>query len=68
MARDELNTPNEAADYWKVQIETVWRWCRQGTLPVVKIDKYWRVNKADLDRFIASQRGRSAAQGEEQHG
>jgi len=68
MTQDELLTPDEAAAYLKVPVVTVWRWCRQGTLPAVKIGKYWRVDKAALARFITSQGGRLAAQGTGQHG
>jgi excisionase family DNA binding protein len=63
MSQEELLTPNEAAAYLKVPVETVWRWCRQGTLPAAKIGKYWRVDKKQLDAFIASQRVRPTEQG-----
>lgn len=65
MSQEELITPNEAAAYLKVPVVTVWRWCRQGTLPSVKIGKYWRVDKRELDRFIASSQFRSPSQGKE---
>ncbi|MHB1357149.1 MAG: helix-turn-helix domain-containing protein [Anaerolineae bacterium] len=65
MSQEELITPNEAAAYLKVPVVTVWRWCRQGTLPSVKIGKYWRVDKRELDRFIASSQFRSTSQGKE---
>ena len=55
MSQEALLTPSETAAYLKVPVETVWRWCRRGTLPAVKIGKYWRVDKEELDRFIASQ-------------
>ena len=50
--QDEMLTPTEVATYLKVPIHTVWRWCRQGTLPAVKIGKYWRVSRAKLDAYI----------------
>ena len=52
MERDALLTPREAAEYLKVPIETIWRWCREGTLPAVKIGKYWRVPMDQLALFI----------------
>lgn len=64
MSQEELLTPNEAAAYLKVPVETVWRWCRQGILPAAKIGKYWRVDKRELDAFIASQRGRTTGTGQ----
>ena len=48
MERDAMLTPKEAAEYLKVPIETIWRWCRQGTLPAVKIGKYWRIPRKEL--------------------
>ena len=54
MERDEMLTPKEVAEYLKVPIETIWRWCREGTLPAVKIGKYWRVPADQLAVFIQS--------------
>ena len=68
MSQEELLTPNEAAAYLKVPVVTVWRWCRQGILPAVKIGKYWRVDKRELDRFIASSRFRPPSQEKEEQG
>ena len=56
MQADELLTPNEVADFLKVPVKTVWRWCRNGTLPAVKIGKYWRIPQDELNVFIATQR------------
>lgn len=54
MKQGEMLTPNEVAEYLKVPLHTVWRWCRQGTLPAVKIGKYWRIPRDELDSFIKS--------------
>ena len=54
MSADEMLTPNEVADLLKVPIETVWRWCRNETLPAVKIGKYWRIPRDELVAFIKS--------------
>ena len=54
MERDALLTPRETAEYLKVPIATIWRWCREGTLPAVKIGKYWRVPLDQLTLFIQS--------------
>ena len=54
MSQEALLTPSEVAAYLKVPVQTIWRWCRRGTLPAVKIGKYWRVDKEELGRFIAS--------------
>jgi excisionase family DNA binding protein len=67
MSLDTLLTPDETATYLKVSVQTVWRWCRQGTLPAVKIGKYWRVDRKELDRFIASQTPSAPRHKEAQH-
>ena len=54
MERDAMLTPREAAEYLKVPVETIWRWCREGTLPAIKIGKYWRVPADQLTMFIKS--------------
>ena len=54
MDKDGMLTPKEVAAYLKVPIETVWRWCRDSTLPAVKIGKYWRIPRDELDVFIKS--------------
>jgi len=52
MRKNEMLTPSEVADYLKVPIQTIWRWCRRGTIPAVKIGKYWRIPGDELDAFI----------------
>ena len=52
MRKRELLTPDEVADYLKVPVTTIWRWCRENTIPAVKIGKYWRIPASDLDDFI----------------
>lgn len=62
--QEEMLTPEEVAEYLKVPIQTIWRWCRQGTLPAVKIGKYWRVPREKLDAFIEAElQERSEANG-----
>ena len=54
MQTDEMLTPNEVADLLKVPTKTIWRWCRNETLPAVKIGKYWRIPRDELVAFIKS--------------
>ncbi|HID85927.1 MAG TPA: DNA-binding protein [Anaerolineae bacterium] len=64
MINNEMLTPREVAEYLKVPIQTIWRWCRTGTLPAVKIGKYWRIPRNELEAFIktSANRGPQAAQ------
>ena len=64
MQTDEMLTPNEVADLLKVPTETVWRWCRNETLPAVKIGKYWRIPRDELVAFIRVQGKKPVDEGE----
>lgn len=35
-----------------VKESTVWRWCREGRLPCMKIGKHWRVRREALEDFL----------------
>ncbi len=48
METDEILTVDEVAVYLKVAGATVRRWCRDGTLPALKIGHQYRVRAADL--------------------
>ncbi len=56
MEKDELLTPEEVAEYLKVPVETIWRWCRNGDIPAIKIGKYWRIPEDELRAFIKAKR------------
>jgi excisionase family DNA binding protein len=64
MVNDEMLTPIEVSDFLKVPVETIWRWCRNETLPAVKIGKYWRIPKDRLDAFVDPKGNKTLAQGE----
>jgi excisionase family DNA binding protein len=52
MQQDEMLTPQELAAYLKVPLHTVWRWCREGTVPAIKIGRCWRVSSKELAAFF----------------
>ena len=62
MQLEEMLTPQEVAAYLKVPLQTIWRWCREGTVPAVKIGRYWRVPSNDLAAFIAARRSKPIGQ------
>ena len=35
-----------------VKETTVWRWCREGRLPCLKVGKHWRVRRQALEDFL----------------
>jgi len=51
MAKEVL-TAEEVAAYLNVTPVTVYRWCREGRLPCVKMGRVWRVRRAALDTFL----------------
>lgn len=55
MSENEMLTPQEVADYLKVSVETIWRWCRNDTLPAVKIGKYWRIPRDEFESVIETE-------------
>lgn len=42
----------DVAEYLGVEQTTVQRWCREGSLPCMKIGKYWRIRREALERFL----------------
>jgi excisionase family DNA binding protein len=32
--------------------DTVWRWCREGNLPCLKVGKHWRIRREALEDFL----------------
>lgn len=49
---DELLGAEEVAGLLGVKETTVWRWCREGTVPCLKVGKHWRVRREALDAFL----------------
>ena len=42
----------EVAGYLGVGQVTVYRWCREGSLPCVKIGRRWRIRRGALEEFV----------------
>jgi len=49
--KDLLDTEDVAA-YLGVGQVTVWRWCRDGSLPCLKIGREWRIRREALEHFL----------------
>lgn len=54
----ELLSAGDVAELMGVKETTVWRWCREGNLPCLKVGKHWRLRREALDDFL-KQRERS---------
>src|SRR5215203_1762724 len=48
----QLLGTEEVAEYLGVGQVTVYRWCREGSLPCLKIGRRWRVRREALEEFI----------------
>jgi excisionase family DNA binding protein len=49
---EELLGVEEVAEYLGVGQVTVYRWCREGSLPCLKIGRCWRVRRDALAEFV----------------
>src|ERR671914_1408687 len=52
-ANDELLEVPQIARYLRVSDVTIYRWCREGRLPCLKLGNSWRVRRSALEDFLA---------------
>lgn len=50
--RKELLGVTEVAEYLGVGTVTVYRWCREGRLPCLKVGRSWRIRREALEDFL----------------
>ena len=48
----ELLGAEDVAGLLGVKESTIWRWCREGRLPCLKVGKRWRVRRDALEEFL----------------
>ena len=48
----------EVAERLKVSRRTVYRWIQAGDLPAYKLGQEWRIQGADLEKFLEERRTR----------
>jgi excisionase family DNA binding protein len=48
----ELLGAEDVAEVMGVKETTVWRWCREGRLPCLKVGKHWRLRRETLEDFL----------------
>jgi len=53
-ATRELLSVEEVAEYLGVVPMTIYRWCREGRLPCLKIGRVWRIRREALEDFLKS--------------
>ena len=57
---EQLYTPQEVADYLKVDVRTVYRWLRDGELNALRFRREYRISETDLRDFLERHRTRGA--------
>lgn len=48
----DLLAADDVASLVGVKETTVWRWCREGRLPCLKVGKHWRIRRDVLEDFL----------------
>src|SRR5215213_7513396 len=48
----ELLGAEEVAGLLGVKDTTLYKWCKEGKLPCLKVGKHWRVRRGDLEDFL----------------
>lgn len=56
MTTDKYYTIEEVAKLLKVAYLTVYRWIQSGKLTAYKAGKQYRIEKADLEKFLKKQK------------
>ena len=54
--RSEFITPEEVAQILRINVLTVYRYIRKGSLGAIRIGRGYRIGRGDLDTFIESNR------------
>lgn len=49
-------TPKEVSSLLQVSVYTVRRWIKDGELPAYKVGRLWRIDKAELDKWLGGRR------------
>ncbi len=49
---EELLSADDVARYLELEPVTIYRWCRDGRLPCLKLGKVWRIRRSALDAFL----------------
>ncbi len=55
---EQLYTPQEVADYLKVDVRTVYRWLREGKMNAIRFQREYRIAESDLRDFLERRRTR----------
>src|SRR4028119_1091955 len=48
----ELLAATDVAELVGIKETTVYKWCKEGKLPCLKVGKHWRIRQGDLEDFL----------------
>lgn len=52
MSQQKLYTPKEISMMLKLNIQTIWRYFREGKIKTIKIGGGYRVKESDLEQYL----------------
>lgn len=52
----EYFTPQEIATKLKIDMSTVYRWIKDGSLKAIKIGHVWRISESELNRILGEEK------------
>jgi excisionase family DNA binding protein len=52
---EALLSAENVAEYFGVKTTTVYRWCKEGRIPCLKIGKHWRMRRGQLVDFLEAE-------------
>lgn len=48
----KLLTAEQVAEHLQIQLQSIYKWLRNGYLPGIKIGRRWRIREKDLKEFF----------------
>jgi excisionase family DNA binding protein len=58
MIFEPLLTAEEAAEHLRIHVKTIQKLAREGSIPCVRMGKYWRFRLSALDQWVTAQQNR----------
>ena len=55
---DSLMAVEEVAKYLKVEESTIYTWAKGGKLPAIKVSRFWRFKKEDIDNWLEEKKNK----------
>jgi len=63
MTDEHFLTADEVMDYLQINVRTVYRLVKKGTIPALRVGRLWRFRKRDIDAWLAGRRQAGGARG-----